>query len=70
MKTLAFKAGQSAAGGLGAEWEVCQTMQRNMSALEPTVMVERDLSIRRMESGGDAGVVPDPARVQLAGRGQ
>ena len=42
MRTLAFKAGQSAAGGLGAEWEVCQTMQSNMSALEPTVLVARE----------------------------
>ncbi len=36
---IAFKGGQSAAGGLGAEREVAQTMQRQMSALEPTVAI-------------------------------
>ena len=31
VRTLAFKAGQSARGGLGLEWEVAQTMQSQMN---------------------------------------
>lgn len=36
---IQFKGGQSADGQLGLEYECCQTLQRQMSALEPTVML-------------------------------
>lgn len=35
---IQFKGGQSADGGLGLEFECCQTIQSGMSALEPTLM--------------------------------
>jgi len=66
---VAFKGGQSAAGGLGAEREVAQTMQRRMSALEPTVAISfLPAGPARSRSPGEAEEVA-PAMARGGGAG-